>query len=64
MVKAIIELSNYILVLNLLLYTIIGFVLLPKEDEERSSFFWCYRMYLYSLIILQEALCCYQPGMI
>ena len=38
MVKAIIELSNYILVLNLLLYTIIGFVLLPKEDEERSSF--------------------------
>ena len=38
MVKAIIELSNYILVLNLLLYTIISFVLLPKEDEERSSF--------------------------
>lgn len=38
MVKAVIELSNYILVINLLLYTVISFILLPKEDGERSSF--------------------------
>lgn len=50
MVKAVIELSNYILVINLLLYTVISFILLPKEDGERSSFYWCYRMYSYSLI--------------
>lgn len=37
MVKAVIELSNYILIFNLLLYTITSFILLPKEDNSRSS---------------------------
>lgn len=36
MVRAVIELSNYILILNLLLYTIVSFVLLPREEAARS----------------------------
>lgn len=38
MLKAVIELSKYILVINILLYTLISFIVLPKEDNERKSF--------------------------
>ena len=46
MLKAVIELSNYILIANILLYTLVSFILLPKEDSDRSS----------ALLVLQDIL--------
>ncbi|MDE7272320.1 MAG: FtsW/RodA/SpoVE family cell cycle protein [Lachnospiraceae bacterium] len=38
MLKAVIELSKYILVINILLYTLISFVVLRSDDRERRGF--------------------------
>lgn len=38
MLKAVIELSNYILIINMLLYVLISFLLLPFADERRKRF--------------------------
>ncbi len=38
MLKAVIELSNYILVITMLLYVLISFILLPFEDGRRKRF--------------------------
>ena len=38
MVNAIIELSNYILIINMLLYVLISFILIPFEDVKRKRF--------------------------
>lgn len=38
MLKAIIELSNYILIINMLLYVLISFLLIPFEDSRRKRF--------------------------
>ena len=38
MLRAIIELSNYILVINMLLYVLISFLLIPFEDSGRKRF--------------------------
>lgn len=38
MLKAIIELSKYILVINILLYTLISFIALRRDDRERKGF--------------------------
>ena len=40
MLKAVIELSKYILVINILLYTIISYVVLRRDDRERRNFFF------------------------
>lgn len=37
MLKAVIELSKYILVINILLYTLISYVMLRRDDSERKS---------------------------
>lgn len=38
MLKAVIELSNYILIINMLLYVLISFLLIPFEDSRRKQF--------------------------
>lgn len=38
MLKAVIELSNYILIINMLLYVLISFLLIPFEDARRKQF--------------------------
>lgn len=38
MLKAVIELSNYILIINMLLYVLISFILIPFEDGRRKHF--------------------------
>ena len=38
MLKAIIELSKYILVINLFLYTVTGYIALRWDDRERRGF--------------------------
>lgn len=38
MLKAVIELSNYILIINMLLYVLISFILIPFEDSRRKRF--------------------------
>lgn len=38
MLKAVIELSNYILIINMLLYVLISFLLIPFEDSRRKRF--------------------------
>lgn len=38
MLKAVIELSNYILIINMLLYVLISFILIPFEDSRRKQF--------------------------
>lgn len=46
MIKAIIELSKYILAIDVVLYALISFVIVWKEDEKRNSF----------LLVLQDLL--------
>ena len=48
MLKAVIELSKYILVINILLYTLISYILLRRDDGERKSVF----LVLQDLLIL------------
>lgn len=38
MLKALIELSNYILIINMLFYVLISFLLIPFEDKRRKRF--------------------------
>lgn len=38
MLKAVIELSNYILIVNMLLYVLTSFLLIPFEDSRRKRF--------------------------
>ena len=38
MLKAVIELSNYILIINMFLYVLISFILIPFEDSRRKRF--------------------------
>lgn len=38
MLRAVIELSKYILVINILLYTLISFIVLRRDDRERRGF--------------------------
>ena len=38
MLNAVIELSNYILIINMLLYVLISFFLIPFEDVRRKRF--------------------------
>ncbi len=38
MLRAVIELSKYILVINILLYTLTSFMVLRRDDRERRGF--------------------------
>ena len=38
MLRAVIELSKYILVVNIILYTLISYIMLLRDDRERRGF--------------------------
>ena len=39
MLRAVIELSKYILTVNILLYTLTSYIVLRRDDRERKGFF-------------------------
>ncbi len=51
MLKAIIELSKYILVINLFLYTVTGYIALRWDDRERRGFLFVLQ---YSMIFINH----------
>ena len=43
MLKAVIELSKYILAVNILLYTVISYIVLGRDDRERRNFVFVFQ---------------------
>lgn len=56
MVKAIIELSKYFFVINLCIYTLISYIVLVRDDEQRKSFPFFLQ---YSCIFLNHIIGCF-----